>query len=85
MDQSLGYLREILAGHTENDAVGKRLYYRVSNVNYQDEGSFARELTAEESDYLNNILKEAIDYSNQEKDEERARHLNEVYELLFTY
>ncbi|WP_026694601.1 sigma-G-dependent sporulation-specific acid-soluble spore protein CsgA [Peribacillus kribbensis] len=85
MDQSLGYLREILSGHTGQDAVGKRLYARLSKKNYPDETAFVDELTAEENDYLNNILKEAIDYSDQEKDYERSKQLNEVYELLMTY
>ncbi|MBM7694470.1 hypothetical protein JOC77_003931 [Peribacillus deserti] len=85
MDQSLGYLREILAGHTENDAVGKRLYDVVSCRDFSTDGAFVDELTAEENDYLNNILSEAIDYSKQEGDLERAKHLNEVYELLLTY
>jgi hypothetical protein len=82
MEKSLGYLREILAGHTENDAVGKRLYDRVSSQNYQDDESFTFDLTAEENNYLDHILKEAIDYANQEKDEERSQQLNAVYELL---
>jgi Minor curli fiber component A len=83
MDQSLGYLREILSAHTENDSVGKRIFDRISTHNYPTEGKFVEELTQEENNYLNQILNEAIDYSNQEQDYERARQLNEVYELLF--
>ncbi|KAA9025663.1 sigma-G-dependent sporulation-specific acid-soluble spore protein CsgA [Niallia endozanthoxylica] len=82
MDQSLEYLREILSGHTENDQVGKNLYAKICSHQYASEGKFVRELTQEENDYLNQILTEAIDYSKQEKDYVRARHLNEVYELL---
>lgn len=83
MDQSLGYLREILSGHTDNDAVGKRLFDRISTHDYPTEGKFVEGLTQEENNYLNQILTEAIDYSNQEQDYERSRQLNEVYELLF--
>ncbi|WP_394232313.1 sigma-G-dependent sporulation-specific acid-soluble spore protein CsgA [Niallia oryzisoli] len=83
MDQSLEYLREILSGHTENDDVGKNLYHKISSHDYASEGNFVRALTQEENVYLNHILTEAIDYSKQEKDYVRARHLNEVYELLF--
>jgi|1186.fasta_scaffold723002_1 hypothetical protein len=82
MDQSLGYLREILSVHTENDAVGKRLFNRISTHDYPTEGKFVWDLTQEENNYLNRILVEAIDYSNQEQDYERAHQLNEVYELL---
>lgn len=83
MDQSLGYLREILSAHTENDAVGKRIFDRISTQDYPTEAKFVDGLTQEESNYLNQILTEAIDYSNQEQDYERARQLNEIYELLF--
>jgi hypothetical protein len=83
MDQSLGYLREILSGHTDNDAIGKRIFDRISIQDYSTEGKFVDGLTQEENNYLNQILTEAIDYSNQEQDYERARQLNEVYELLF--
>ncbi|MFY4776614.1 sigma-G-dependent sporulation-specific acid-soluble spore protein CsgA [Metabacillus sp. RGM 3146] len=83
MDQSLGYLREILSAHTEFDEVGKRLFDRISTYDYSTEGEFARNLNQEESNYLNQVLAEAIRYSNQEQNYERACQLNEVYELLF--
>jgi len=82
MDQPLGYLREILSAHTENDAVGKRIFNRISTKDYPTEGKFVRDLTQEENNYLNRLLAEAIEYSNQEQDYERASQLNEVYELL---
>ncbi|WP_071395132.1 sigma-G-dependent sporulation-specific acid-soluble spore protein CsgA [Bacillus tuaregi] len=82
MDQSLEYLLEILSGHTEHDSVGKSLFHKISSHDYASEENFARALSQEESQYLNQILTEAIDYSQQEKDYVRARHLNEVYELL---
>lgn len=83
MEQSLNYVREILSSHTENDAVGRRLYKRLSDHDFKSEQGFAWNLTQEESNYLNQILEEAIEYSRQEQDEERARQLNEVYEQLF--
>ncbi|MFB5281134.1 sigma-G-dependent sporulation-specific acid-soluble spore protein CsgA [Peribacillus sp. Hz7] len=83
MDQSLGYLREILAGYTENDAMGKRLFDKISNRNYVTEGEFVEDLTQVENNYLNRVLVDAIKYANQEQDAERAHQLNEVYELLF--
>ena len=40
MDQSLGYLREILSSYIENDdAVGKKIYNRISKHDYPSEGS----------------------------------------------
>jgi Zn-dependent M32 family carboxypeptidase len=83
MEQSLSYLREILSAHTENDAVGRRLYKRLSTHDFKSDQIFAWQLTQEESNYLNKVLEEAIEYSKQEQDEERARQLNEVYEQLF--
>ncbi|WP_409290144.1 sporulation protein [Peribacillus sp. SCS-37] len=86
MEQSLAYLREILSGHTDSgDAVGDRLYHIVSSDRFSSEETFVDALTAEENDYLNQILSEAIHYSKQEGDFERSRQLNKVYELLFTY
>ena len=84
MDQSLGYLREILSPYIENDdAVGKKIYNRISNHDYQSEGQFVKQLSQVENHYLNRILIDAIKYSKQEQDFERARQLNEVFELLF--
>ena len=83
MDQSLGYLREILATYTEKDVVGKRLYNKISTHDYPTESKFVEDLNQEENQYLNQVLIDAIEYSNQEQDYERAHQLNEVYELLF--
>ena len=85
MDQSLGYLREILSAYSENDEndVGKRIYNRISKHDYPSEGKFVNQLSQVESHYLNRVLIDAIKYSKQEQDYERARQLNEVYELLF--
>lgn len=83
MDQSLGYLREILATYTEKDVVGKRLYNKISTHDYPTESKFVEDLNQEENQYLNQVLIDAIEYSNQEQDYERVHQLNEVYELLF--
>lgn len=81
MNQPLAYVREILAGHTESK-IGKEIYEKLTNSGHDTEEYFVRSLTGEEMYYLNNVLVEAIDYSNQEQDHERSRHLNAVYELL---
>lgn len=82
MNQSLAYVREILAGHTEIEPVGQKIFDKISNKDYPTERLFVKNLTADEMYYLNRILEQAIEYSNQEQDYERSKHLNEVYELL---
>ena len=83
MNQSLAYLQEILSGHEEESKIGKSLYQRILKQNYTSEEQFARDLSVSETNYLNRILKDAIAYSNQEQDQERSRHLNEIYEMLY--
>ena len=85
LNQSLGYLQEILSGHTEDSKIGKSIYERISKYQYTSEEQFARDLSVGETHYLNAILREAISYSNQEQDDVRARHLNEIYELLYIW
>jgi hypothetical protein len=83
MNQSLAYVQEILSAHTEDSEIGKNIFDRISDRNYSSGELFARDLSEDESSYLNRILKDAIEYSNQEQDEERSAHLNEIYELLY--
>ena len=83
MNQSLGYLQEILSAHTEDSKIGKSISDRISKYQYTSDEQFARDLSVGETHYLNRILKDAIAYSNQEQDQERSRHLNEIYELLY--
>ena len=83
MKQSLGYLQEILSNHTEDSKFSKSIYDRISKYQYTNDEQFARDLTVGETHYLNRILKDAIAYSNQEQDEVRSQHLNEIYELLY--
>ncbi|WP_142383620.1 sporulation protein [Bacillus sp. V5-8f] len=80
MNQSLLFVREIMAGHTESK-FGKSIYDKLTNFSHDTE-DFVRSLTGDEMYYLNNVLAEAIDYSNQERDDERSMQLNRVYELL---
>ena len=83
MEKTLAYLREILANYTEKDKISTQIYEKIENGHYQSEGELVRDLSAEESEYLNHILPWEIDYANNEKDEQRAYQLNEVFELLF--
>jgi methionyl-tRNA synthetase len=83
MEKTLAYLREILANYTEKEELSTRIYKKIENGNYQSEGELVRDLTNEESAYLNEILPWEIKYANNEEDEQRAYQLNEVYELLF--
>lgn len=83
MEQSLAYVREIIAGHTETSEIGNNIYEKVTNGNYSNDVQFVRELSEDETSYLNRVLQDAIEYSKQSQDIERANQLSEVYGLLF--
>jgi predicted transcriptional regulator len=83
MEKTQAYLREIISNYTETYPLSKKIYQRLEQGNYPSEGDFVRDLTAEEIEFLNKILPEAIDYAKNELDEKRAQQLNEVYELLY--
>lgn len=83
MDQTLGYLREILSNYTDQHSDGRNLYHKLSEGNYASEGAFVRDLNQKEIYFLNHILPKEINYAKEEQDEKRASQLNEVYELLF--
>ncbi|MCM3588109.1 sigma-G-dependent sporulation-specific acid-soluble spore protein CsgA [Mesobacillus maritimus] len=83
MEQTLAYLREILANYTEKDETSRQIYRKLENGHYHSEGDLVRDLTFEETEYLNGILPWEIRYAKNEQDEQRAYQLNEVYELLF--
>jgi hypothetical protein len=83
MEKTLAYLREIVSNYTVTYPLSKKIYQRIEQENYPSEGDFVKDLTAEEIEFLNKILPEAINYAKNELDEERARQLNEVFELLY--
>ena len=83
MEKTQAYLREILSDYTETYPLSKKIYQRIEEGHYPSEGDFVRDLTAEEIEFLNKILPEAIEYAKNELDEKRAQQLNEVYELLY--
>lgn len=82
MDKTLGYLREILANYSEEHSKGKQLYRKLSEGHYPSEESFISHLSRAETEFLNKILPNEINYAKEEQDEKRVRELNEVYELL---
>lgn len=83
MEKTQAYLREIVSNYTETYPLSKKIYQRLELGNYPTEGAFVSDLTAEEIEFLNKILPEAIEYAKNELDEKRAQQLNEVYELLY--
>lgn len=83
MDNTLGYLRETLSNYTDQYDIGKKIYKKLVGHHYQGEGAFIKVLSQEEIDFLDRILPDEINYAKEEQDSERARQLNEVYELLF--
>jgi hypothetical protein len=83
MDQTLGYLREILSNYTDDHSEGGKIYRKLTKGHYKSEGDFVRNLSQEESNFLNKMLPDEIKYAKEEQDEKRAHELNEVFELLF--
>lgn len=83
MEKTQAYLREIISNYTETYPLSKKIYNRLEQGEYPSEGHFVRDLTAEEIEFLNKILPDAIEYAKNEMDEKRAQQLNEVYELLY--
>lgn len=83
MDKSIGYLRESLSNYLEDSDVCRSLFKRINTEKFDSEEDFVKTLTVKEIEVLNEVIKEEIDYANQEQDLKRANELNEVYELLF--
>ncbi|CAM4002489.1 sigma-G-dependent sporulation-specific acid-soluble spore protein CsgA [Mesobacillus thioparans] len=83
MEKTQAYLREIVSTYTETYPLSRKICQRLENGSYPSEGAFVKDLTAEEIEFLNKILPEAIEYANNEQDGIRAKQLNEVYELLY--
>ncbi|MBT2641842.1 sigma-G-dependent sporulation-specific acid-soluble spore protein CsgA [Bacillus sp. ISL-41] len=83
MEKTQAYLREIISNYTETYPLSKKIYNRLEQGDYPSEGEFVKDLTAEEIEFLNKILPDAIEYAKNELDDQRAQQLNEVYELLY--
>ncbi|MBT2639579.1 MULTISPECIES: sigma-G-dependent sporulation-specific acid-soluble spore protein CsgA [unclassified Bacillus (in: firmicutes)] len=83
MEKTQAYLREIISNYTETYPLSKKIYHRLEQGDYPSEGEFVKDLTAEEIEFLNKILPDAIEYAKNELDDKRAQQLNEVYELLY--
>lgn len=82
MDMTLGYLRESLSNHLEQE-VCQRIYEKLRVKHYANEEEFVKDLNDLEMDFLNQVLEKEIKYAQNEQDDKRTRELNEVYELLF--
>lgn len=83
MDQTLGYLREILSNYIGEHSHGRGIYRKISEGHFSNQVAFVRHLSNKEIEFLNNILPNEIEYAKEEKDQKRAKQLNEVYELLY--
>ncbi|PLS02767.1 sigma-G-dependent sporulation-specific acid-soluble spore protein CsgA [Neobacillus cucumis] len=83
MDNTLGYLKEILSNYADDHSEGRFIYKKLIEDAYKSEESFVRNLTQKEMNFLNNILPKEINHAKEVQDEKRAYELNEVYELLF--
>ena len=83
MDNTLGYLREILSNYTDDHSEGRHIYRKLSEGHFTSEGAFVQVLNQKEINFLNKMLPKEINYAKEEQDEKRANELNEVFELLF--
>ncbi|RXI95525.1 sporulation protein [Anaerobacillus alkaliphilus] len=83
MDATLGYLRESLSNYTEKYPSCQRIYTKLKEGHYQNEGEFVNDLNEAEMAVLDLVLKNEISYAKKEQDQKRAHELSEVYELLF--
>lgn len=83
MNQSLGYLKEVLSNYTDRSGTGKEILKLIMEQSFSSEESFVRELTDSQIDFLNKILPHEINHAKNAADDERAYQLNEVFELLF--
>lgn len=81
MDVTLGYLRESLSNHLENE-VCQRICKKMLGKRYVNEEEFIKDLDDNEMSFLNHVLEKEIKYAQNEQDQKRAKELNEVYELL---
>ncbi|MCY9012318.1 sigma-G-dependent sporulation-specific acid-soluble spore protein CsgA [Bacillus inaquosorum] len=81
MDVTLGYLRESLSNHLENE-VCQRICKKMLEKRYVNEEEFVKDLDDNEMSFLNHVLEKEIKYAQNEQDQKRAKELNEVYELL---
>lgn len=82
MDTSLAYLRESLSNYTEKKEVYRQIYEKLTTNQYEHEKDFVQDLGEEEIEQLHSILRNEIEYAQEEQDPIRANRLNEVYELL---
>lgn len=62
--------------------MAKEVYAKIKDKDYQTEESFVRDLSEEQTNFLNEILPDEINHAKDADDEQRAYQLNEVYELL---
>ncbi|QQZ11203.1 sporulation protein [Heyndrickxia vini] len=81
MDTTLAYLRESLSNHL-NHRIGEEIYKKLHSSTNQNELEFVRNLSEDETAFLNSVLAKEIRYAQDEQDQTRVTQLNEVYELL---
>lgn len=83
MDQTLGFLREVISNYTEDQKISRSVYRKITEIPFISEEEFVRTLEEEEIQFLNKILPNEINYAMENQDFQRVKELNGVYELLF--
>lgn len=82
MNQSRGYLRELLSNYTDRSHECRELYHKITDDLSEGDNAFVSRLTEQEAAFLNSILPPEIQHAKEELDYKRANKLNEIYELL---
>ena len=83
MDHTLDYLRESLSNWVDEEETANRIYNKLENHVYSSEKEFAEALDQDEIQFLSKIVREEIQYADQEKDSVRLSQLNEIFEQLY--
>jgi hypothetical protein len=82
LEQTLAYLRESLSNWTDNYALARVISTKLDSAPYQSEEAFVKDLSDDESVFLNDILQREMSHSRSEGDDIRLEELNNVYENL---
>ena len=78
----LQYLRESLLNY-EEEMMPSQIMMKLNYDDYNNEIDFIEGLDEEEAEFLNELLRNEIDYAANAQDETRVKALADIYKLLF--
>lgn len=88
IESSLHYLKETLSAYLdEDDNENKQMYgqllKKLEEKKYDSEEQFLNELEEVETEFLNTLLENEINYASSAQDEVRFKELNDIFVQLF--